>query len=199
MGCHQVQYVYSSEEFPVIPSVCKQCKISNTDGPLTHHSDQPQSSTLTSSSQPTTTIPAATSNPVNLDALEQAIMTKFGERLNKVVAQQVQQATASMQEEINKISRMLQFMSEQFSLAGLLPTTASLHSTPTAPSLAQAPPPAPITNHKVPPPPAPHVHVMANMCHSGPSFPFQSAIAASTSSSKSIMHQAMAVNEEADA
>ena len=106
---------------------------------------------------------------------------------------------AQMQEEINKISRMLQFMSEQFSLAGLLPTTASLHSTPIAPSLTQAPPPVPITNHKVPPPPAPHVHVMANTCLSGPSFSFQSVIAASPSSSKSIMHQAMVVNEEADA
>ena len=90
-------------------------------------------------------------------------------------------------------------MSEQFSLAGLLPNIPPSHSTPIAPSLAQAPPPVPITNHKVPPPPAPNVHVMANTCLSGPSFSFQSMIAASPSSSKSIMHQAMAVNEEADA
>ena len=199
MGCRQVQYIYSSEEFPSIPSIHKQCKISNNNGPPTHYSDQTQFSTLTSSSQPITTIPAAISNLVDLDALEQAIMTKFGKWLNEAVVQQVKQATAPMQEEINKISRMLQFMSEQFSLAGLLLNITPSHGTPIAPCLMQAPPPVPIMNHKVPPPPAPNVHVMANTCLSGSSFSFQSVIVASPSSSKSIKHQAMAVDEEADA
>ena len=175
----------------------KHQKTSNVDDPLAQ-SAMPQPSILTSPSQPHQTIPAATSNPVDLDALEQAIMTKFSDQLNQAVAQQVQQATAPMQAEINKISQMLQYMSEQLNLVGLPAAMGPLPGTPTASSTALAPPPAPVTNYKVPPP-VPNVNAEATTCLLAPSFSFQSLIAASTSSSNPIMHQAMAVNGEADA
>ena len=118
--------------------------------------------------------------------------------MNQAVAQLVQQAMALMQVEINKISQMLQYMSEQLNLVGLSAAMGPLPSTHTAPSTAPVPPPAPVTNYKVPPP-VPNVNAEATTCLLAPSFSFQSLIVASTSSSNPIMHQAMAVNGEADA
>jgi hypothetical protein len=110
-GHWQVQYIYSSEEFPSFLGKQKHQKTFNVDDCLAQ-SAMPQPSILTSPSQPLQTIPAAMSNSVDLDALEQAILTKFSDWLNQAVVKQVPQVMALMQAEINKISQMLQYMSE---------------------------------------------------------------------------------------